>query len=256
VRVKNRFISILAVTAVVVVSLSACGSGASGETVVRVAGVGSISKATLEHWLPVEAVLLYQQYPTTPPPKGVVPDPPNYTNCIAYLRSHPSEAVTKLGPNPLPAQLKSQCSNRHHELKEIMLNTLILWKWTEGTGAELGMNVSDAEAKAQLKEVNPRFFSSDAAFKRYLKFTGQTLADALLRSKVQRYEVKLYAKLTEAAKRLPQGLTAQQREQALAKIASRFPPNKQWVAKTTCRSGYVVSACKQYKGSQPPGIPN
>lgn len=254
----NRWISALAVMAVAmaVAGLAACGSGASGEIVARVTGVGSISNTMLDHWLPVEAVLLYQQYPTTPVPKGVIPDPPDYTRCVAYLTAHPSEKVSEHGPKPLPAQVKSKCSKRYQELKEIMLNTLILWKWTMGTGAALGMKVSDAEAQAQLKEVNPRFFSSDAAFKRYLKFTGQTLADALLRSKVQRFEVKLYAKLTEAVERLPKGLTGQQRERALAKITDGFPPNKQWVAKTTCRNGYVVSACKQYKGSQPPGIPN
>jgi hypothetical protein len=255
-RMTTRCIPALAATAVAVVGPTACGGGGSGEVVAQVRGVGAISKATFDHWLPVEAVLLYQQYPTTAVPKGVIPDPPDYTSCITYLHLHPSQKVVEHGPKPSPAQLKRKCDRRLQELKEITLNSLIVSYWTIGAGRSLGMKANEAEARARLKEVNARSFPSGADFTRYLRLTGQTLADMVFQSKVQLFQVKMTAQLYAAVKRLPKGLTTHQRRDALAKVTNGFPPNEEWATRTTCRDGYVVSACKQYKGSQPPGTPN
>jgi foldase protein PrsA len=251
----NRAISALCAIAVAGVGLAACGGGGSGEIVARVAGVGSISKASLEHWMPVEAVVLYQEHPTRPVPKGVIPDPPNYTACIAYLQSTPQKLVEG-GPKPTAAQLKSKCVQKNQELKELTLNTLIGWYWTIGAGRALGMKASDVEVRQRLEEVNARSFPKKAEFTNYLKLTGQTVQDMLLRSRVQLYEVKIAQQLAAAEKLLPKGLTVQQKKSALAKSIENLPPGKLWPARTTCRKGYVVSACKEYRGSQPPGIPN
>lgn len=250
----NRCISALGAIAFAVVGLTACGGGSSGEIVAQVAGVGSISKASLEHWMPVEAVLLYQESPTGPVPKGVIPDPPDYTDCIAYLKSIP----LKLGETAKPtvAQLKSRCGQRVNELRVLTLNTLVGWYWEIGAGMVLGMKASDAEIKQRLKEVNGRLFPTKTGFARYLKLTGQTVPDMLFRSKVQMFEVKIGQKRTAAEKLLPKGLTAKQRLSALVKLTESLPPGKQWVAKTSCRQGYVVSACKEYRGSLSPGLPN
>jgi len=50
--------SFVALCAIVVVAIvvSACGSG-SREVVAQIDGVGSISKGSLEHWMPIEAIL-------------------------------------------------------------------------------------------------------------------------------------------------------------------------------------------------------
>lgn len=255
-RRTDRCISALAAMTLAAVGLSACGSGGSGETVATVTGVGSISKAALDHWLPVEAVLLYRTNPTAPVPKGVIPDPPDYTSCIAYLKVTPSQKLVEHGPKPSPAQLKRKCDIRFQELKEISLNSLIVAYWTIGAGKALGLRATDAEARTRLKEVNARSFSSGADFARYLRLTGQTLSDMVFQSKVQLLQVKMAAQLDAAAKRLPKGLTRRKRLYALAKLNASFPPNEEWVARTTCSEGYVVSACKQYKGTLPPGTPS
>jgi len=248
----NRRISVFGAIAVAAIGLAACG-GSGGETVARVEGVGSISKASLEHWIPVEAVVLYQEYPKSPVPKGVIPDPPDYAACVAYSKSTPQQPVER-GPKPSAVQLKSKCRQKSHELKELTLNTLIAWDWTIAAGKALGMHASDAEVRQRLQEVSKREFPKPGEFARYLKLTGQTIPDMLFRTRVQVYEQKLIDKLT-AIKTL-KGLTAQQRRAALVKFNENLPPNKQWAAKTTCSKGYVVSACKEYTGSQPPAIPN
>lgn len=254
--VTNRCLSALAAIAVAIVGLAACGGNSSNEIVAQVAGVGSISKAALDHWIPVEAVVLYQEDPTKPIPRGVIPDPPDYTACIAYLRSPPAKLVEH-GPKPTTAQLKSKCQYRYEELKELTLNTLIGWDWLIGAGMKLGIKASEAEVGHWLTEVNERTFpQGQAELTTYLKLTRQTGADMLFRAKVQVFEVKLVHKKEAMEKLLPRSLTAQQRQSALARFTEYLPPGKQWAATTSCTKGYVVSACKQYKGSSPPGIPN
>lgn len=251
----NRHIPVLGAIVVAVVGLAACGGGSSGEIVAQIAGAGSITEATLNHWVPVEAAVLYQEVPLGPVPKGVLPDPPNYTACIAYLKSSGHKLVES-GPKPTAAQLKSKCEQHLHELKVLTLNTLIDWDWTLAAGEALGMKVSEAEVRRRFTEVNDRLFPQKAEFRIYLERTHQTLADMLFRAKVQLFEIKVAASQTAAEKRLPVALTAQQRETAMRKLIAALPPSKQWAAKTSCREGFVTSACAQYTGSEAPGYPN
>jgi hypothetical protein len=253
----SRCIAALGAVVLAVVALAACGGGDSGAIVAQVGSVGSISKATLDHWIHVEAVVLYQQRPPSAVPKGVVPDPPDYKACIAYLESIPQKLVER-GPTPTALQLESKCRQRYQELREITLNTLILWDWSIAAGEALGMKASDAEARQQLVEERKRFSrKGEAGFANYLKWTGQTIADMLLRSRVEVFEGKLVAKQDALQKLLPKSLPAAQLQQSeLAKFIAYQPPGKRWVAITSCRKGYIVSACKQYRGPQPPGSPN
>ena len=235
--------------------LGGCGDSKSTETVATVAGVGTISRAMLEHWITIEAILLYEEQPARPVPPGVVPDPPSYSACIAYLRSG--------GPKVPPgtsrltaAQLKAKCAAEYESLKVLTLNILAGWEWTLGKGAELGIKVSNQEAQQRIETVKKNLFSTKKAFTDYLARTRETLADMLFRAKVQVVEVKTSQLLETAQRMLPKNLTAQQRQQALAALAKRVAPVQQWVKRTNCRKGYVASACRQYKGSLAPGLPN
>lgn len=250
----GRFISTLGALAVVFAGVGACGGGSSGEIVAHVQGVGSITRGTLEHWIPIEARLVYQEIPTKPVPKGVVPDPPTYAACIAYLKTT-RQKIVETGPKPTAAQLRTRCAHKYQETKVLTLNTLINWDWTLGMGAAAGMKVTDAEVRQRLAAVKKNNLAG-ISFAKYLKYSGQTPSDMLLRSRVQLFEVKFHERLVAMVKRLPSGLSAEQRQRALAKLAATMPTNRQWVAKTSCSAGYVTSSCKQYKGSQPPGTPN
>jgi hypothetical protein len=250
--IARRSISAVAVVAVAAVAFASCGAGGSSETVARIGGVTSISKATVEHWIPVEASVLYQEQPTKPVPKGVVPSPPNYTACIAYLKVTPQkdgEALQQL----TVAQAKGKCKQRYDEIKVLTLNTLIGWYWTIGAGEALGVRPSAAEVQRRY-EKDQGLFKSKAEFINYLKFTGQTTSDMRLRSKVQLFETKLLAKLTALKKAQTNGTPAQRRE--LAKFVEKLPEGTYWKERTTCHKGYVVSACKQYKGNGSPALPD
>jgi foldase protein PrsA len=250
VRITNRQIAVLGAI-VATAGLAACGGAGSGKIVAQVAGVGSITETTLDHWTTVEAVLLYDQAPTGPVPKGVVPDPPSYTACIAYLRST-GQTLVENGAKPTAAQFKSRCAQQLRSIRLHVLNTLIGWYWTLGKGAELGMRVSEADVRRRFTEVNDRLFPHNAQFKSYMAQTGQTVADLMLRARVQLFEVKGKERLTAIEKSLPAKLTAQQRLTALRNLVESGQSVKRWVAKTSCREGFVTPDCKQYKGSLPP----
>lgn len=243
------YVSALSVIALTVAGLAACGGGGSDEVVAQVGG-SSITKATLDHWIRIEAVLTYEQFPSKPVPRGVVPDPPDYSACIAYLKTHPSKIVES-GPKPTAAQLKSQCRQKNHTVLEDALNFLIHTEWVTSGGAEEGLKVTDKEVRQRLEGLKKVYFPKKVEFEKYLATTGQTVSDMLFRSKVQLLELKFQQKTATRAKLISKGLTAQQRQQALLKIVKEFIDK--WVPKTDCHAGYVVPDCKQYKGPVAPG---
>lgn len=252
-RFKRRCVWVLSAVAIAVSFLTACGGGSSA-TVAQVAGVGAISKAMLEHWMPIEARILYRETPTRPTPPGVIPDPPTYAACVAYLRVTPQKAGERPGKQTT-AQLRARCARKEQELKVLTLNTLIGWDWTIGRGLRVGVRVTDAEARQRVKVLRSSDFAGQD-FNKYLKYSGQSSADMLLRAKVQVVEDKLGA-LQKGLRRSQRGpLTAKRERAALLSLASKVLTDKQWAERTTCPDGYVTSGCREYKGSQAPGTPN
>lgn len=238
----SRCISALGAVAVAVASLTACGGGS--EVVAQVGG-NAITKATLDHWISIEAILLYEIVPRRAVPRGVVPDPPDYTACIAFLKSQPV-ALGRVGPKPTAAQLKSSCQQEREMLKEKELGFLIGDQWMFNEAAEWGLKVTDKEVRQRLEQIRQTLFPKKVVFQKYLANTEQTIPDWLFRAKVGLLELELRRKIFP-----PKGLTPQQ-QQALTRLASES--TKKWLARTSCRAGYVVPRCKQYKGALPPGI--
>ncbi len=221
--------------------LTACGSSSSA-VVVQV-GAHAITKATLNRWTAIEAILSYEFDPSGPVPKGVVPDPPSYTNCIAYLRKTPP-ALTKSATDPSSAQLKRQCEQKQELLEHHMLDILITYYWLSGEAASRGVKVTAAE----LKQTLARQFPSEAAFHRFLALTGETASDERLLLTKSLLDTKLQQSVMAS-----KGLTSkQQQEEALIKFSEEFA--RRWTARTSCRPGYVVSECRQYKGPKTPLI--
>jgi foldase protein PrsA len=228
---------------VAVVGLTACGGGISGDAVVQV-GANSISKAMVDHWTRIEAVLTYKVIPRQPVPRGVVPDPPKYTACIAYLEANAPQPV-KGQSKPTASQLKSQCQQRYVGLQRKVLSILITFDWMSGEIADQGAKVTDGEVKQAFQRFEHEEFSTEADFHKYLTYTGMSISDVLLLMRNTVLGTKLQQKAL--AKKGP---TVQQQEQAFARFAGEF--RKKWTAKTSCRTGYVVPGCKQYKGTEAP----
>jgi len=181
-----------------VVAFAACG-GIPGDAVVSVDGK-AIKKTTFNHWLSVAAASTAATTGAKPP----IPEPPNYTACIANAKAavKPAKGQTP----PTEAQLKSQCEQEYKSLQQEVLGFLISSEWVLGEASSLGVKVSDTEVKKQFEKIKNQQFPKAAEFEKFLKTSGQTVSDLLLRvklnllsSKIQQKVVKEKSKVTPAA---------------------------------------------------------
>jgi hypothetical protein len=233
--------SAFCVSVLVLLGAAGCGDsgGASGD-VVAAAGGRTVTRATLDHWVPIEAVISRELKPQRPVPRGEVPDPPQFAACIAYTRT--TAGTSQPGQSdPTDAQLKRQCRERYESVRTHMLTILISFTWLNAEAAAQGINVSDSEVRKQFAQFEREEFGSDAAFRRYEKYTGERLQDELLVTKMDLISSKLEEKIIST-----KGVAG-------ARAYYHDFPHR-WAAKTSCSPGYVVSDCKQYKGSEAPHV--
>ncbi len=186
-----RFISALGAVFFVIAGLSACG-GIPGNAVVQVNG-NSITKETFAHWLGIAAA----SSATTAGAKPIVPEPPDYTACIAHLKElapKPAKGQTA----PTEAELKSECEQQYKSLQTEVLGFLISSEWVLGEAANLGVKVSDKEVEKQFDTVKNEQFPKAGEFEKFLKSSGQTVSDLLLRVKLNLLSTKIQQKISKA----------------------------------------------------------
>jgi foldase protein PrsA len=179
------------------IGLAACG-GIPGDAVVSVDGK-SITKDTFNHWMGVAAA----SSATTSGSKPTIPDPPKYTACIASAKAAAKPAKGQAAPTE--AALKSQCEQQYKSLQQEVLGFLISSNWVLGEASSLGVKISDAEVKKNFEKIKSQQFPKAAEFEKFLKTSGQTVSDLLLRvklnllsSKIQQKVVKEKSKVTSA----------------------------------------------------------
>jgi foldase protein PrsA len=196
-----RLIPALSAVLFAVAGLSACG-GVPSDAVVSVDGK-AISKTTFKHWMGVAAAAS-STTPATGAVQPVIPEPPQYTACIAHLEATQPKPA-KGQPVPTPAQLKSQCETQYKTLKQEVLGFLISSSWVLGEAGSLGVKVSDKEVKKRFNQIREQQFPKPAEFEKFLASSGQSVSDLLLRvklnllsSKIQQKIVKSKAKVTQA----------------------------------------------------------
>jgi foldase protein PrsA len=178
------------------VGLSACG-GIPGDAVVSVDG-NSITKNTFNHWLSVAAA----SSATTPGAKPTIPVPPNYTACVASAKA--AAKPVKGQPAPTEAALKSQCAQQYKSLQQEVLGFLISSNWVIGEAKSLGVKISDAEVKKQFEKIKSQQFPKAAEFEKFLKTSGQSVSDLLLRVKLNLLSQKIQQKIVKQKSKVTQ----------------------------------------------------
>ncbi len=172
-----------------IVGFAACG-GIPGDAVVTVDGK-SIKKDTFDHWMGVAAA----SSATTPGAKPSIPDPPKYTQCIA--RTKAATKTAKGQTPPTEAALKSQCEQQYKTLQQEVLGFLISSSWVLGEASSLGVKVTDKEVKKQFEKIKSQQFPKAAEFEKFLKTSGQTVSDLLLRVKLNLLSSKIQQKIVK-----------------------------------------------------------
>jgi foldase protein PrsA len=177
------------------VGLSACG-GIPGNAVVSVDG-NAITKDTFNHWMSVAAASS-----ATTVSKPAIPVPPKYTACIASLKaaSKPAKGQTP----PTEAALKSQCAQQYKSLQQEVLGFLISSSWVIGEGKSLGVKVSDKEVRKQFEKIKTQQFPKAAEFEKFLKTSGQSVSDLLLRVKLNLLSQKIQQKIVKQKSKVTQ----------------------------------------------------
>jgi foldase protein PrsA len=193
-----RSLSALGAVLFALVGISACG-GIPGDAVVQINGT-PITKTAFDHWMAVAAAS--SSAGTTEKP--TVPEPPNYTTCIAHLaKTAPKPAKGQAAPTT--KQLKSECEQQYKSLQTEVLGFLISSQWVIGEASSLNVNVTDAQVKKEFTKIKNAQFPKGSEFEKFLSTSGQTVSDLLLRvklnmlsAKIQKQIVKEKSKVTQA----------------------------------------------------------
>lgn len=202
-------------------ALAGCG-GATKTTTTVVTAVGQSGSATsVAQTSALDAVATVQRTPIT---KASFEHWLSVTAALGHSKAHSKAAR---------AALKNQ-----------VLGFLITSQWVLGEAAHLGIAASEAEVRQRLHQVTAKQFPKASQLKHYLASIGETEADLLMRVKVELLQSKI-------AQHVTAGKTASTEPRLLL---SDFQKSfeARWRARTSCRPGYVMENCSEYKGTPHP----
>jgi foldase protein PrsA len=185
----RRYAALLGAFFVLPLALSACGgdSGVPGNAVVKI-GPDTIKTEAFDHWMAVAAKAQQQQTGATA--AVAVPDPPNYTKCIAQKKKTAAKPA-KGQPNPTDATYKTQCQTEFQALRDQVMQFLVSSAWIEGESSARGVKVSDTDVKKDFDKQRVQSFPKDSDYAAFLKSSGYVQEDLLYRIKVQDLSTKL-----------------------------------------------------------------
>jgi foldase protein PrsA len=168
--------------------------------------------------------------------EAVVPDPPQFTKCVAAKKDAP---VPKGQEKPSDAALKKQCQQEYDTLKREVMLFLIQAEWVEQEADEQGVEVSDASVRKSFEDQKKQAFPTDKAYNEFIKTSGMTEEDILFRVKLNELQQKLTQKVTEDATKVTD-----------ADIEEYYEKNKRRFAQPERRDLRVVLTKTEAKAEQ------
>jgi foldase protein PrsA len=231
-----RLLPALGAVLFALVGLSSCGGGVPGDAVATVGG-SSISNATFKHWIDVASV----STAASSGEKPAAPEPPNFTACIARQRTL-AEKEAKLKSSLTKAALKKQCETQYKSLTQEVLSFLLSAQWVIEEAKTLGVKVTDAQVEKQFQSIIKTQFSKPGEFQRFLRSSGETVSDLLLRVKLNMLSTRIQQKVAKQKGTV----TNAQIEKYYNENKSRYgTPEKRNVAIILTKSEAAASKAKQ-----------
>jgi parvulin-like peptidyl-prolyl isomerase len=176
----------------VAVAVAGCGGGGLSDDAVATVDGESIDMQSFNHWMAVAVR-------TSGRPNAQVPKPPDYAACVEQKReAKPTKGETK----PTAAQLKAQCRQEYHSLRDQVLSLLVTSRWLEGEAQERGISVSDAEVKAAFERQTKQNFPKAGDYAKFLETSGQTEQDIFTRVRLDLLQGKIRAQVTKGVDRV------------------------------------------------------
>jgi foldase protein PrsA len=190
----RRFSALLGAFFVLPLVLAACGGDSvPGNAVVKI-GSDPIKTSEFDHWLQVAATTQQQQTGVTG--KVAIPQPPEFTACIADKKKTAVKPA-KGQPTPTDATYKAQCKQQYEALRDQTMQFLISSAWIEGESADRGVKIADAQVKKDFDKQRQQSFPKDKDYTTFLKSSGYVQEDLLYRIKIQSLSDKLRTKVLE-----------------------------------------------------------
>jgi phosphatidylethanolamine-binding protein (PEBP) family uncharacterized protein len=173
--------------------------------------------------------------PTVPSsPAASISGPVSSANAVASVSGTPIAKSSYQHWLSIETALGAAGSPSHQAL-----GFLITSEWVLGEAAARKIAVSEAEVKQRFTQLVHQSFPKAGSLRKYLAKSGETEADLLARIKVELLASRIAAKVTA-------GKSAAQRSALLTAFEKSF--HAHWKSFTTCKPGYVMEDCKQYKG--------
>jgi foldase protein PrsA len=170
-------------------AVAGCGSSVPGDSIADVAGNPITTKA-FNHWMYVAAKGQASQSPGSP---VIIPDPPDYKQCIAKLKT-----LVPTGSKTPDSTLKTDCVQGFQQLRDQVMDFLIRSYWYQAQAASEHVKVTDAQVQTAFQTAKQGQFPTEAQFQTFLTQTGQTLQDILYRVRVNQIYKALLAKQSPA----------------------------------------------------------
>jgi foldase protein PrsA len=185
---RSRSLATFALASVCAALAAGCGNDVPANSVAKV-GDSNITKADFDRWLKNAASS--QSQGGTP----VVPDPPNFTKCVADLKKQ--IAAQKGAGKQSDATLKKQCKQQFDSLKGEVMQFLIQAQWVQQEAKSRDVKVSDAEVQKSFDDQKKQAFPKEADYKKFLQSSGMNEKDILFRVKLDQLQTKLTQKVTK-----------------------------------------------------------
>jgi hypothetical protein len=215
------------------------GNASSADSADVVAHVGgtAIRRAQVSHWMTAMAGHFYFNLSHGHLlPDGLASDPPAYARCVSSLEATAATAPKKVAGVTGVVMLR-KCRQLYRALKAQATEQLVRALWLGAVAGEEGLKVSDPEVLAAYQRYNRESYADPAEARQHLTSTRRSAADELVVIRESLLSDKLQQKVRAG------GPNAQ---------ARFIQTQKRWIAKTTCRAGYVVQFCSQFTEEPPP----
>jgi foldase protein PrsA len=194
----SRLLLLLALPAAL--ALSACGDNVPGNAVVRVDD-DLIEKRDFDRWMRIAAISAQGQAAPAAggkAPQVQIPRPPDYAQCVA-TKKRTSPKPAKGQPAPKDADFRNQCKQEYESLRNQVLQLLISTQWLEGEAAEQDVSITDAQVRKTFDQQKKQSFPKEKDYQDFLRTSGFTEADVLLRVRNEELEKRLVEKVQKGA---------------------------------------------------------
>jgi hypothetical protein len=235
------------VAALAVAGLLAAGCGISGDdaSITHIRGSSAtITKPMLDHWVRVVVANDFRAGIGTKGPVGFVSEPADYAECAqAAKKVTPRTHTGKLKLSD--GQIEHKCQLLHRVVRDQAMDYLLSAQWAALQAKEQGVRLTEAELHREFLRVRKETYKTEANFQTFLKERRMSLSDVLYQLRRNLYVARTLPKLEARA-------NAAGANSASARAKVILEHHNQLIARTSCKSGYVMEDCRGYR---PPAKP-